>query len=767
MFEFIKILTSKSPLPYNKKGWIVPAVLCFLTLTCLSTQKTSAQLTPDTSLATENSVITPTLHINGMNIDRIDGGAARGTNLFHSFQEFNVEQERGVYFSQPAGIARIITRVTGSNSSQILGTLGVLGNADLFMINPNGIIFGQNARLDIKGSFVGSTANSINFDHGIQFNATHPDAKPLLSVNVPQGLQFGTSSGSITNLSKPGLTINSGNTFALVGGDITFEGSAANIEGRIELGSVSHNSFVSLNPLTLGWELGYQEVQNFKDIHLTQGSAIRARYNQNSTSNGQTVNVAVIQGRNLTISDGSFISARNVNPLNTPNLFVKTSDSIKLIGVRASNNLGSGLYNQTVSANNAGNIILETQRLIIQDGGVISTTTTGNGRAGDITINTSESIEVIGSNPDPRNGAGIFSNASAGNGIGGNLTINTKRLIIQGGGAITTYTSTSGKAGDLSITAKESIELIGDNKITGLFANSVAENNPGIGGNLDVNTKELSVIDGATITVSNLFGQAGNLTVTADKLFLNQGKLTANTSASKSGEGANITLSLQNLLLMRNQSLISAQASGLANGGNITIDAKDGFVVALSSENSDIIANADKGNGGNINITTQGIFGIDFNLQNTEFSDITASSQFGLNGQVTINTLNIDPSQGLVTLSTNVLDTANQVDQRCVTSRKFALQKNQFTITGKGGFPTSPSDLFTGTTALVDLVDLVPSQSNNRDIQPVDVSIIPQKEILEAQGWVIDDQGQVHLVAKAVNTLSISPILPAISCSQS
>ncbi|MGM3305545.1 two-partner secretion domain-containing protein [Anabaena sp. WFMT] len=752
--------------PLHQRGWVVKSIAYLLILTSLSTQKTSAQLTPDTTLGTENSVMTQTVHSQGMSINRIDGGAARGANLFHSFQEFNVEQERGVYFSQPAGIERIITRVTGSHPSQILGTLGVLGNADLFMINPQGIIFGQNASLDIKGSFVGSTASSINFENSIQFSAIHPDAKPLLSIHVPLGLQFSSSSGSITNLSKLGLQVDLGHTFALVGGDISFEGGAATVEGRIELGSVGDNSLVSLKQLALGWELGYQGVHNFKDILISQGAAIEVKHNPNSTSNSQGVDVITIQAKNLTISDGSYIFAENFNPINTPNLLINTSESIKLIGVGAGTNFGSGLYNQTSSGNNAGNIIMETQRLIIQDGGVVSTSTFGDGRAGDVTINTSESIEVIGSNPDPRNGVGIFSDASNGNGSSGNLTIYTKRLIIQGGGAITTSTRTSGKAGSLDITAEESIELIGGNKTTGLFANSLAVDNPGIGGNLDVTTKQLSVSDGATITVSNLFGQAGNLTVTADNLLMNQGKLTANTSASESGEGANITLSLQNLLLMRNQSLISAQASGLANGGNITIDAKDGFVVALFSENSDIIANADKGNGGNINITTQGIFGIDFNLQNTEFSDITASSQFGLNGQVTINTLNIDPSQGLVTLSTNVLDTANQVDQRCVTSGKFALQKNQFTITGKGGFPSSPSDLFTGTTALVDLVDLVPNQRNNRDIQPVDVSIIPQKEILEAQGWVIDNQGQVHLVAKAVNTLPISPILPSLSCSQ-
>jgi filamentous hemagglutinin family protein len=109
-----------------------------------------AQLVPDGSLGVERSVIQK---INELS-DRIDGGAARGANLFHSFQEFNVGQGRSVYFANPVQIQNILSRVTGGNASNILGRLGVLGSANLFLINPNGIIFGPNASLDIQGSFL-------------------------------------------------------------------------------------------------------------------------------------------------------------------------------------------------------------------------------------------------------------------------------------------------------------------------------------------------------------------------------------------------------------------------------------------------------------------------------------------------------------------------------------------------------------------------------------------------------------------------------------
>ncbi len=126
-----------------------------------------AQITPDTTLGSESSTVTST-----GSVDQINGGAARGANLFHSFGEFNVESGRAAVFTNPAGIENILTRVTGGNPSNIFGTLGVSGgNANLFLINPNGIIFGLNARLDVGESFVGTTANAIKLTNGGTFSA--------------------------------------------------------------------------------------------------------------------------------------------------------------------------------------------------------------------------------------------------------------------------------------------------------------------------------------------------------------------------------------------------------------------------------------------------------------------------------------------------------------------------------------------------------------------------------------------------------------------
>src|SRR5919202_395863 len=204
-----------------------------------------AQITPDGTLGSESSVVTPNVTIKGTTSDRIDGGAIRGNALFHSFSEFNIGNGGAAYFSNPAGIANILSRITGSNPSNIQGTLGVLGNANLFVINPNGIIFGPNARLDLRGSFLASTANSIVFDKGVEFSATNPSAPPLLTISVPLGLQYRTRQpGAIANAGN--LAVQPGQNITLVGGTVATTGQLRAPGGQISVAAVPGESLVQL-----------------------------------------------------------------------------------------------------------------------------------------------------------------------------------------------------------------------------------------------------------------------------------------------------------------------------------------------------------------------------------------------------------------------------------------------------------------------------------------------------------------------------------------
>ena len=186
-----------------------------------------AEIVPDGTLGSEGSVVIPDTTVRGEIADKIEGGATRGDKLFHSFKEFNVGELQRVYFANPSGIQSILTRVTGSNISNILGTLGVDGAANLFLLNPNGIVFGPQSRLDVAGSFFASTANSLVFGNGLEFSATSPQAPPLLTINITPGLQYGKY--------DPRTRIeNAGNLS--VGQDLTLAAGNLDLQGQLEAG---------------------------------------------------------------------------------------------------------------------------------------------------------------------------------------------------------------------------------------------------------------------------------------------------------------------------------------------------------------------------------------------------------------------------------------------------------------------------------------------------------------------------------------------------
>ena len=198
-------------------------ILASCTLGLLLQDRAMGQLIPDGSLETERSRVQTIDMLN----DRIEGGASRGTNLFHSFREFNVGEGRGVFFSNPIGINNILTRVTGNNPSNIFGRLGVAGSANLFLLNPHGIVFGPKASLDVQGSFLATTATSIALgDQGI-FSAANPEDSQLLSIK-PGALYF----HEVTT--QPGSITNQGNLAA--GKDLTLSAGNLNLQGQLLAG---------------------------------------------------------------------------------------------------------------------------------------------------------------------------------------------------------------------------------------------------------------------------------------------------------------------------------------------------------------------------------------------------------------------------------------------------------------------------------------------------------------------------------------------------
>ncbi|MGP1384534.1 MAG: two-partner secretion domain-containing protein [Thainema sp.] len=841
----------------------------------------NAQVTSDGTLST-------TVSRTGSNFT-INNGSRVGNNLFHSFSQFSVPTNGAAIFNNAADVQTIFSRVTGGSASNIDGLIQTNGSANLFLLNSAGILFGPNARLDISGSFVASTASSVLFGDGVQWSTTNTATPPLLTVSVPVGLQLGPNAGSIQVEGPPvlnsfiprppTLTVPSGETLALVTGQIDIDNATLTApDGQIELWAVQ-DAEVTFNSSLRNWRLvSEMDLANWGTVSLRQASLVNA-----SGTDGGAIN---IRGLGLTVQDGSNISSNTLAGQGR-GITVQTTDFVDLLGAsqpnqffpgigtsvgsifeplaigRAGNvtveteNLrlrnGAGLFSSS-SGNNSrtgdivvrasnievigfqpfllqptsitttlfsgtnnesGNITIESDRIRVQDGGLISTSLLAFsplfptvGRSGDISIRATESFEIAGSTP-----FNVLSGVSTGiqpfaEGQAGNITINAGRLQISDGGSIRSSLAGTGQAGSISIRATEIAvsepKLDGTSNLPGGITVAVGSNAVGPGGSINltadrlyvfdggqitssslgqgtagsvslrvrdidvrgispsqingqflpseitasstgafeagsvnIRADRLQVRDGAKVTVSNLgTGDAGNLNVWARNVFLdNGGSLQAEVNGG--GQG-NIRLHIDDLLVLRNGSNITTNAQGASTGGNISIDA--GFVIAVADENSDIIANAIEGNGGNIDITTQGIFGLEFRDELTPESDITASSQFGVSGTVQITTINTDPSSGVIELPANVTDPSQQIATGCAET-----QGSQFIATGRGGVPQNPTQQVNRDRTWEDVRDLSAYRQSENAESP---ALTTTSNLVETTSWRRNANGQVELIAE-------------------
>ncbi|HEY9702595.1 MAG TPA: filamentous hemagglutinin N-terminal domain-containing protein, partial [Allocoleopsis sp.] len=318
----------------------------------INTNYVQSQIIPDNTLGNENSKFTP-----GQFKDLIEGGAIRGNNLFHSFSQFNVNNNQQVYFTNPSGINNILTRVTGNSISNILGTLGVDGNANLFLINPNGIIFGQNAKLDIKGSFLASTANAIKFADNTIFSAKDTSTTPLLTMSVPVGVQWGNNpNGDITNNGN----LTTGKDLTLSGRNVKSSGMLSTPDGKIELNAITEDVQVQqLNAvaatLTANQNINYGNITIENEnpavtninttLSLTAEKQITGTGNITTTTPGLLVNLQAKD--NINIKD---ISSKGGN-------IIITSDSGDII---------TGILNSTYDLTN------KTTTIDIDKGGIVN-----------------------------------------------------------------------------------------------------------------------------------------------------------------------------------------------------------------------------------------------------------------------------------------------------------------------------------------------------------------------------------------------------------
>ncbi|QUY45717.1 filamentous hemagglutinin N-terminal domain-containing protein [Acaryochloris marina] len=622
---------------------------CFI---LVSTVQADAQIIPDSTLGAESSIVNS---INGTPNTRLTGGVTRGSNLFHSFLEFSINNGQGAYFDTSNNIQTIITRVTGNKTSLINGALGNLGNADLFFLNPNGIIFGRNASLDLNGSFIGSTANNLWFKDKSIFPA-NPSLKSLvLTSSTPSSLEFSENPGliqivgegnrladfTIFPLFNPfnvpaGLSLKPNNTLALIGGRILSQGGVIrSSSGRIELGSISSGE-IELNKINSGWAFDYSNVNLFQNIELTERSLI-----DTSGIVGGSIN---LQGRSITLDGGSTVLIQNLGDLPSGNITVSASESLTVSGISddprfitpviaaiAGDDLNikipSTFLTETIGQGESGDIKVSTSKLVVNDGAQILTRTYSTGETGKIDIKATETIQVLDFAPTLPVVFSNISTATFNSGDSGDLTLSAKNIVASNGGSIGSATFNIGNGGDVNINATD-ITLTGvvpflfiPSGITGATFSS------GSAGTITINTSSLSLIDGGRLGTSTVAsGDAGEVTINAAQFVKVSGTVPGSINPSiidssaniidpalrvelglpgsplpiiPSGTAGDVSISTQNLLV-DNGGLISVRNDGQGDAGSLTIDSK-----RISLNNGAIVASTNGGNGGNIDLLSE------------------------------------------------------------------------------------------------------------------------------------------------------------------
>jgi filamentous hemagglutinin family protein len=583
----------------------------------------TAQITPDKTLGAERSIVTPNLNIRGLPADQIDGGAIRGVNLFHSFTQFNVGNGQRVYFANPTGIENILSRVTGSNPSNIFGTLGVNGGASLFLLNPNGIIFGPNAKLDIAGSLVATTASSLVFNNGTEFSAKNPQAAPLLTINLRPGLQYASN--------PSGVLTNEGNL--AVGKDLTLAANNLDLQGQLHAGG--NLTLQALNTLQIRDSLTNPFIASAQGQLLAQGNQAVDIFALNHPasgffSGGDTVlrSANTVGGDAHYTAGGSFRIEQldgSLGNLYSPyDPIIRVQGDVELAGYRGGSLHilagGSVTIPGDVTILRADtNAIAEAVPLsdgttLLIDGRVLPTLdiragTTAFGAPAAPGAPTSGAITIGGTitnlrgvvfltnqyNPNLQLAPGAIStgpirafggsvaidardsitipngiNTSINNGTGGNIRLLAGLGGIDTRGGILTAGSGSGNGGDIILTATGNI-------ITDAIRSFVSLGATGNGGDI-ILTSRNGAIDtrGGELSSTTSRGNAGNVTLDA---FSNIITGTIKSFVADTGQ------------------------TGLGNGGNLTLRSTTG---SIDTSRGTLFSSTDSGNGGTVNLTAFG-----------------------------------------------------------------------------------------------------------------------------------------------------------------
>lgn len=685
------------PLPSGGMIFLIRTLLIGVSLPSLLLTASDAQITLDGSLGAKGALAGPDYVVDAT-VGRQVGG-----NLFHSFGEFTVRTGESATFTGPNSVENILGRVTGGTASLIDGPLkSEIPGANLFLLNPQGVLFGPNAALNVGGSFHVSTADFMRFGDGAQFHADLAKDS-VLSVAPPEAFGFLSQHPAPISIQESLLKVPEGKTLSVVGGDIqivgrgTVENNLTARSGRINVASVA--SAGEVVPSSPGQPLDLQ-VDSFARlgrIELSQSAGI----NTSGQKDGQGGGAIVIRSGQLMV-DNSFIFSRTRGDLDAQGIDVRVTDDLTVTN-------GGSIATVTTGGGYGGDLHIETGRLTLTDGGQLNTDSSfpfffedgrlekievGTGDGGDLFVRATDSIVVSGQSSD-----GLISamlSETSGPGDAGHITLSAPTLVVDQGGIISADTVADGRAGDITVDVGR-LSLTSEGRIINgsggiVLANGELVLGTGDGGNLSIRaTDSISISSISASEMSDTLppggiasrtlgiGDAGQVTISTPTLIMEGGAITTATIFD-TGRAGSIGISAEEVTLERG-AIIDSSTFGPGQGGTVTITATD--AVSLSGTDSNGIptllstATAGSGNGGDINLQARSI-------QLTNGATVSASSTAAGNaGNVTITAQDVFRSEGSAV--TTEAETADGGNIRLNAGSLVHLTDSQITATVKSG----------------------------------------------------------------------------------
>ncbi|MEB3342261.1 MAG: CHAT domain-containing protein [Okeania sp.] len=603
-----------------------------------------------------NTVVTPVKPSNNSDPTRFDitGGkrSRDNTNIFHSFSEFSLTESQIVNFISNPNIENILTRVTGGDASVINGLIQVTGgNSNLFIMNPAGIIFGANARLDVPGSFVVTTGSSIDFNSG-SFNSTGKNNYNILTGN-PAAFSFPINNlGVIINEGE--LTVEPGKSVVLLGGTIINTGKISAPGGEITISTILGEDLVRISQegrllnLEIKREDGESSSTNLSEeletLHpLSIPQLLTGNNEAMETATGVTVNgdnQVVLTGSNQVIptDSGTTIISGYLDVSGTEDSELSNTSGINIFGEKV------GLFDANLDAssiNGSGNIriggdfsdlrnVPNATRIYVDEGTEISAKSSFSD-GGNIVISSAEEttffgkIEATGYIEKPSNSVELNSTKNR-------VEISSQGILIFDG---TVNLGSANTLGDLSFKA-ENIKIVHsniqleDNSLTEQKATESQISQSSIetisNANIKIEAADNITINDLSEAELNLINTIGEISFIADSDQNGSGYFIIDSKNTINTQGAEINISGTTI----NTGNINT------NGGELNLTSSQGFIMTNNLSTANLNIKLER-NGGDINIDAQR------NITTGEI-DSSGKSRGGnitINSAASINTQNI------------------------------------------------------------------------------------------------------------------------------